>query len=85
MIKKKNVNSSKRIGIFLLGVAQIICGAIILNATSGALSGFGVTMMMEGAKYCFDSVFRSDLIDDLRGYFTETAINYSFSLATPGV
>lgn len=58
VIKKKKVSFWKRLTVFLLGIAQIFIGAIIVASTAGALTNFGVTMMMEGAKYCFDSIFR---------------------------
>lgn len=83
--KKKKVGFWKRLGVFLLGVAQIVCGAIILASTSGLLTGFGVTMMTEGARYCFDSIFRPEVLNDLKKYFTETAMRYAFALAASGL
>ena len=84
-IKKKKVSFWKRLGVFLLGVAQIVVGAIIVAKTSGALTNFGVTMMMEGAKWCFDSIFSPEELDSLGKYFSQTAMNYAFSLATSGL
>lgn len=72
-------------GVFLLGVAQIIVGSIIVASTAGALTGFGVTMMLEGAKYCFDSIFRPEQLEDLNKYFTKTAMTYAFALASSGL
>jgi hypothetical protein len=60
--KKKEVPFWKRGLVFILGVAQIIIGAVILASTAGALSGFGVSMMIEGVKQCFDAVFRPELL-----------------------
>lgn len=59
-IKKKKVSFWKRLGVFLLGVVQIVVGSLIVASTAGALTNFGVTMMMEGAKWCFDSIFRPE-------------------------
>jgi hypothetical protein len=54
------VSWQKRVGVFLLGVAQIVVGAIITASTSGLLTGFGYAMMINGAKFCFDSIFRPE-------------------------
>lgn len=57
-IKKKKVKWWKRIMIFALGVVQICMGAIILATTAGALTGLGIQAMTQGAKFCFDAIFR---------------------------
>jgi hypothetical protein len=59
-----------RVGIFLLGVAQIFFGAIIMASTAGALTGFGLNMMIQGGKCCFDSIFRPEKLNDLYKYFS---------------
>ena len=68
--RRKKKRWWKRIVVFLLGVAQIVVGAIITASTAGALSGFGVNMMVEGAKDCFNSIFSSDKLNDLKKYFS---------------
>ena len=85
IVKKKKVSFWKRLTVFILGVAQIILGAIIVASTAGALTSFGVTAMMEGAKYCFDSIFRPEQLENLSKYFSKTAITYAFALAASGL
>jgi len=46
--------------VFFLGVVQIVVSSIIVASTAGALHGFGVSMMMEGAKWCFDAIFKPE-------------------------
>ena len=41
--------------------------------------------MMEGAKYCFDSIFRPEQLENLSKYFSKTAIKYAFALAASGL
>jgi len=57
---KKEVSPWKRLWVFLAGVAQFVIGAIIIAQTGGALTGFGSNLMIEGAKWCFDSIFRPE-------------------------
>jgi hypothetical protein len=85
VIKKKKVSWWKRVGIFLLGVAQIVVGAIITASTAGALTGFGLNMMIEGAKCCFESIFKPEKLNDLKKYFSQIAMNYAFALAASGL
>ena len=75
----------KRITVFLLGVAQFVIGAIIVASTGGALMGFGVTAMAEGLKYCYDSIFEPEQLEDLSKYFTQTAIKYACALVASGL
>lgn len=41
--------------------------------------------MMEGAKWCFDSIFRPEQLEDLGKYMSQTAIKYAFALAASGL
>lgn len=66
-------------------MAQIIIGAIITASTAGALTGFGVNMMIQGATCCYDSIFRPEQLEDLTEYFGEIAKSYAFSLAVSGL
>ena len=75
----------KRITVFLLGVAQFVIGAIIVASTGGALMALGVGMMEEGLKYCYDSIFRPEQLEDLSKYFTQTAIKYACALVASGL
>jgi hypothetical protein len=69
----------------VLGVIQIVVGSIIVASTAGALTNFGITMMMEGAKWCFDSIFRPEELENLGKYMSQTALKYAFALAASGL
>jgi len=71
--------------VFFLGVVQIVVGSIIVASTAGALHGFGVSMMMEGAKWCFDSIFKPERLRELGKYMSQTAIRHAFALAVYGL
>jgi hypothetical protein len=75
---------SKRALVFCLGVIQIIIGGAIIAASEGALTGFGITMMLEGMKDCFNAIFSPEQIEDLGQYFNQKVITYSISLVLAG-
>lgn len=60
----------KRILVFVLGIVQIVCGALILATTAGSLNGFGISAMIEGAKDCFNALFKPELLNDLKSYYS---------------
>ncbi len=59
---------------FALGVLQICIGALIIANTGGAAAGFGNFMIKSGIKDCFNALFRPEVIDDLKRYFSEKVI-----------
>jgi hypothetical protein len=44
----------KRLGVFILGLGQIILGGLITNA---GLANLGANVVMEGVRDCFNSIF----------------------------
>lgn len=66
---KKEVSIWKRSFVFALGVLQICIGALIVSATTGAIN-FGAFMIQSGIKDCIDSVFRPEVIRELKKYYT---------------
>lgn len=59
---------------FALGVLQICIGALIISATSGAAAGFGAFMIQSGIWDCINAVFRPEVLDDLKKYYSGKAI-----------
>ncbi len=75
----------KRALVFCLGVIQIIIGGAIIAASEGALTSFGITMILEGMKDCFNAIFSPEQIEDFGKYFNEKVVTYAFSLVLAGV
>ena len=73
-VKKIKTPWWKRALIFCLGVLQVCIGALIMGASGGAASSFGMHMIISGTKDCFNALFRPEVCNDLRKYFTEKAI-----------
>jgi hypothetical protein len=56
-VSKKDIKFLKRSLVFLLGIAQVVIGSLILANTGGILAGFGLAFITNGIKGCFDSIF----------------------------
>lgn len=73
-VKKKKVPLWKRILVFALGVLQICIGALIVASTGGAAAGFGAFMIQSGITDCINALFRPEVIDDLKSYYSAKAL-----------
>jgi hypothetical protein len=73
-VKKKKVPWWKRVLVFALGVLQICIGALIVASTGGAAAGFGAFMIQSGVTDCINALFRPEVINDLKSYYSKKAL-----------
>lgn len=83
--KKIEICWWKRACIFALGVMQIAIGSLILNATGGALAGFGCSLIFKGVQFCYDAIFDPNKFDNFGQYLTKAAILHGIQLVTAGM
>ncbi len=90
IIEKKEVKKEKRefwgaLLAIALGVVQIVVGAAITFFSTGAAVGFGVRLMIDGAKDILKGI--NGLISghfDLKQYFKEKAIDLLVNIVISG-
>lgn len=81
---KKKKNWWNRILGFVLGALQICIGALIVASTGGSAAGFGCFMIQSGIKDCLNALFRPEVFDDLKRYFTGKALEYGMAATLAG-
>ena len=69
---------------FIFGALQICAGALIVASTGGAAAGFGSFMIQSGIKDCLNALFRPEVFDDLKTYFTGKALEYGMAATLAG-
>ncbi len=83
-VKKKKVPWWKRVLVFALGVLQICIGALIVASTAGAAAGFGAFMIQSGITDCINALFRPEVINDLKSYYSSKALEYGMAAVLAG-
>ncbi len=82
--EKKKVPWWKRVIVFALGVLQICIGALIVASTAGAAAGFGAFMIQSGITDCINALFRPEVINDLKSYYSSKALEYGMAAVFAG-
>ena len=85
-VEKKPTFSWAALGVFILGVAQIVAGACLVVLSTGTMSSFGMGLISEGVSDCIDGVVGMVTNEfDLKDWAISKACSIALSVACGGV
>lgn len=84
VVYKKKKSKWKRFVAFCLGALQVCVGLLIMGASAGAAMPLGISLIKGGITDISNSLFNPDVLEDLKKYYSNRALEYTTTLALLG-